>query len=116
MRRTEIITLGSLPFTVLWVSLSYETYNYVTGVSSTFQNPFGSNDYSESDIAKIVGISFGASVAIGLVDLIITLVKQKKEKDYTQKTKEVMERIKITSSPPEENFPPPDIEVNNEEK
>ena len=99
-RRTEIITLGSMPFTVLGVGLVYGAYNYFTGESSTFITPFNASSYSEKDIWNVVGLSFSVSLVIGLTDLAITLVKQKKQRDYSSKAQEAIDKITITTAEP----------------
>lgn len=76
VRRTEIVTLGSLPFTTLGVTMGMGAYKYFSGQTDTFPNPFDKNSaYSKDDIKTIVGISVSISVVIGIVDLIVTIVK-----------------------------------------
>ena len=77
-RRAEIITFGSLPFTTLWVSLAYGTYEYATGKTSSFPNPLdkSSSGYDTDEIKKIVGVSLGVSGVLALADFIIGRIKK----------------------------------------
>lgn len=77
LRRTEIITLGSVPFVTLWTTLGYSMSVY-----GEFRNPLSTNtdDFTESDKKKIIALSGGICVGLGLVDLIITLVKRSSSK------------------------------------
>ena len=77
LRRSEIVTLGSVPFTTLAVSLTYSTIQYATGKTTSFPSPFSKNaSYTQYDIKMIVGFSLGISLVIGIVDFVISLVKQ----------------------------------------
>ncbi|MBO5607797.1 MAG: hypothetical protein J5930_07875 [Treponema sp.] len=108
LRRSEIITLGSLPFTTLGVTFGVGLFKYISGQTSTFPNPFDkTSSYSSSDIQFIVGLSLGVSLVIGLVDFIIHLViNHKKQKE----TRRVMSTIEVVPAPeravPEANESP----------
>lgn len=84
MRRGEIITLGSWPFTTLMVSLSYSMGMYAlhNGDSSYFRNPFSSSGdgYSFGEIRDILLVSAAISVGIGVTDLIVNIVKRENAK------------------------------------
>ena len=118
LRRSEIITLGSVPFTTLAVSLTYSTFQYATGRTSSFPSPFNKNQsYTQDDIKMIVGLSLGISLVVGIVDFIITVVKQKNR----QKTQQRMlrESNNITIIPTVEFAPitqPPDTSRQTEER
>ena len=104
LRRTEIVTLGSVPFTTLAVSLTYSTFQYATGRTSSFPSPFNKNaNYSQDDIKMIVGFSLGISFVIGIVDLVINLLKQKNQKKIQQKI--LQESNTITIIPTVEYVP-----------
>ena len=80
LRRTEIITLGSLPFVTLSVGTAYSSYLYFSGGRNTFPNPFNQDDgYSKREIFTIVGVSAGISAAVGLTDFVISYIKRKQE-------------------------------------
>lgn len=80
--RFEIISLGSVPFVMLDVSLVYGLYKYASGKSSKFVNPFASSNtddgFSKSEQKKILAVSFGIGAGIGLTDFIINFVKRRK--------------------------------------
>ena len=116
LRRTEIVTLGSVPFTTLAVSLTYSTIQYATGRTTSFPSPFNKNaSYTQDDIKIIVGFSLGISLVVGVVDLIISLVKQKNQKKIQQRLME--ESNNITIIPTVEYIPggqpPSDTEQEN---
>ena len=112
LRRSEIITLGSVPFTTLAVSLTYSTFQYATGRTSSFPSPFNKNQsYTQDDIKMIVGLSLGISLVVGIVDFIITVVKQKNRQKTQQRM--MMESNNITIIPTVEyiqNTQPPNNE------
>lgn len=98
VRRGEIITLGSWPFTTLLVSLSYSMGMFAAHNwnSSYFRNPFSSSGdgYSYSEIKGILLTSAGISVGIGITDLIVNIVKREKAKK--KKNAEQLKNIVIT--------------------
>lgn len=81
LRRGEIITLGSLPFVSIAVSLGYGAYLYNTGVMDSFPNPFSktSAQFNSDQTKTVFKISLGVSVGIGITDYVINLVKRKNE-------------------------------------
>lgn len=103
LRRTEIITLGSLPFTTLWTILIYGSYQYAQGNTSSFPNPFSSSDaYSEDEIKKILAYSFAASAAIGAGDFIFNFIKRKNSESRLNKIRQAEDSLTITPLTPEE--------------
>jgi hypothetical protein len=82
LRRTEIITLGSLPFVTLTVTLAYSLISWsASGFSENTPNLFSKttdDSMRESDMITILIISGGISVALGLVDLFVNMHKRKK--------------------------------------
>lgn len=96
VRRGEIITLGSWPFTTLAVSLTYSLGMYAihNGDSSYFRNPFSSSGegYSFNEIKGILLTSAAISVGIGITDLIVNIVKREnaKKKRNAEQLKNVM--------------------------
>lgn len=81
MRRTEIVTFGSLPFTTLGVTLGFGAYKYFSGATSSFPNPFdkSSSGYTGDDMWMILGISVSISAAIGIADLIVSIIRHNNE-------------------------------------
>jgi len=103
LRRAEIITLGSVPFTTLGVILAYGTYQYAKGESVSFPNPFDSSkNYDEHQIKMILGYSVAASCAIGLTDFLITFIKEKHAQRKLEKIRETTELPTVTPITPEE--------------
>lgn len=127
LRRTEIITFGSLPFVTLWTSTAYGL-----AVQGSFHNPLdkSSSSYTESQQKQIMVIAAATSLGLGLTDLIINLItrnikisKQKK----AEKTIRVIpfseqqhdnndNKINIYEQEHEEDLPPPDIQIEKIEK
>jgi hypothetical protein len=83
LRRTEIISFGSLPFVTLGTTLFYSLYRYYYhGFSSSYiPNPFAkSSDSANLDTGEQMMIIRNAaiiSVGLGLTDLAINLIRQK---------------------------------------
>ena len=106
-RRTEIITLGSLPFVTIGVSLGYSIYSCAVHDwdGSYFANPFtkGANATQQDQINIIVASSIVAA-GIGLTNLAINLVKHSKEKKDSQLI--LQENVKITTIESELNIVP----------
>ena len=82
LRRGEIITLGSWPFTLLLTSLGYSliqvgAHNFDFGY---MRNPFSTvgGDYSERETLGLIFTSLGISVGVGVADFIVAIVKRKK--------------------------------------
>ncbi len=98
VRRGEIITLGSWPFTTLLVSLSYSMGMFAVhnGDSAYFRNPFSSSGdgYTYSEIKGILLTSAAISVGIGVTDLIVNIIKREKAKK--KKNAEQLKNIVIT--------------------
>jgi hypothetical protein len=78
-RRSEIITLGALPFVTLNVTLGYSIVRYWQHDFSSdyFPNPFSkTSSYSEDEQKAILFTAVGVSAGIGLTDLIVHVVKR----------------------------------------
>ncbi|WP_149554171.1 hypothetical protein [Treponema pectinovorum] len=74
LRRTEIITFGSLPFVTLWTSLGYGLI-----VQGSFHNPLdkSTSSYTQEQQKQIMMIAVSTSLALGLTDLLINLITRK---------------------------------------
>ena len=98
VRRGEIITLGSWPFTTLLVSLSYSMGMFAIHDwdSSYFRNPFSSSGegYTYSEIKGILLTSAAISVGIGVTDLIVNIIKCERAKK--KRNAEQLKNITIT--------------------
>ena len=73
LRRTEIITLGSLPFVTIWTTIAYSLAVY-----GQMTNPLdkSSSNFTEGDQWRIIGISLGACTVLGITDLAISLMNR----------------------------------------
>ena len=86
LRRYEVITLGSLPFTTLSVTTIYGLYSYIDHDfdKNYIPNPFAFTSSAanlDKDEQKLVLLSaISVSVLAGTVDLIIHIVKKEKAK------------------------------------
>ena len=78
LRRTEIITFGSLPLATIGVSLGYGAYLYYTNQIDSFPNPLdkSSTSLTSDQQLDILKISLGVSAGLGLLDLAITLIRR----------------------------------------
>ena len=74
IRRTEIITFGSLPFVTLWTTVGYSL-----AVKGEFHSPLdkSSSGFTTGDQARIIGIAAATSIGLGLFDLAFTLISRK---------------------------------------
>lgn len=97
LRRTEIITFGSLPFVTLGVSIGYGAYGYFTGEFSSFPNPLdkSTDSFSSWQQFKIFATSLGISAGLGTLDLAITLIKRRKAKKKQQLLEESSTRVNV---------------------
>jgi hypothetical protein len=83
LRRTEIITFGSLPFVTLTVTLAYSLGTWAADGFSDAKTPdlfsrTTSSSITDDEQMLILGISAGISIILGLVDLFINLHQRKK--------------------------------------
>jgi hypothetical protein len=88
LRRAEIITLGSLPFVTLTVTLAYSLVGWsASGFTENTPSLFSrttDSSMTEDDQLLILGISLGVSVVLGLVDLFVNIHKRKKTQPVIQ--------------------------------
>ncbi|MGP1586984.1 MAG: hypothetical protein ACTTHG_01425 [Treponemataceae bacterium] len=90
-RRFEVITLGSLPFTVLGSTTAYTTYRWAkNGFDSSYlPNPFAftSNaaNVNKDEQIIIFTTALVTSVVVGAIDLTIFIVKTEKAKKNNAK-------------------------------
>jgi hypothetical protein len=86
LRRTEIITFGSLPFVTLWTTVGYSLYQY-----GEFRNPLDKNtdSFTEDDQWRIIKISAATCVALGLTDLTINLIRRARKERRLRKLREM---------------------------
>lgn len=94
LRRTEIITLGSLPFVTLWTTVIYSYSVY-----GEFHNPLdkSNSSFTEDDQWKIIQMSAATCVVLGIADLAINLIMRKIEKNK-EKTINTANSIEVFKS------------------
>ncbi|MBQ0052086.1 MAG: hypothetical protein KBT11_08500 [Treponema sp.] len=85
LRRTEIITFGSLPFVTLWTTVGY---SLATG--NGFRNPMdkSTDSFSQDDQFNIIKISAATCIGLGLFDLGFNLVRRSILKNKQDRRKE----------------------------
>lgn len=93
LRRTEIITFGSLPFVTIWATMGYTFYQY-----GEIRNPLNksADGLTTSDQKKIVEIAAVSCISLGLFDLTMNLI-QRKAKAHKAKRQRAPDAITITS-------------------
>lgn len=105
-RDTEIITLGSLPFVTLGVTLTYSLISLVSHNfdSRYFVNPFTKNgSYSTDEQIGIIVTSSLICVGIGLTNLTINLIRRGIDKKRNHQ--DLQSNVKITVIESELNIP-----------
>lgn len=107
IRRTEIITFGSMPFVTIGVTLIYSFYNFASHDfnGAYFINPFTKDTSMTKD--EQIGIIVAAScvsLGIGLTNLAINLIRDSINKKKSQET--LQSNIKITTINNEINITP----------
>lgn len=106
LRRAEIISLGSMPFVTLGVTLGYSCFRYFSnGMDAAyFPNPFAKSSNSANlNKSEQLGILAGAaaiSLLIGVTDFIINTVQRRQEIRRQQEQESgSVEIIPVTNSP-----------------
>jgi hypothetical protein len=74
LRRFEIITLGSMPFVTLDVTLGYSAIKSIR--DDTNFTPFDTSSYTQEEVVGVMVTSLCISAGIGLADFIVNLVKR----------------------------------------
>lgn len=104
LRRTEIITFGSMPFVTLGVTLGFGTYQYATGATDSFPNPFNksSSAFTTDQQFNILKISALISLGLGITDYIINLLQRLNSEQRLKKIQDSKEKVIVTPITPEE--------------
>ena len=95
LRRYEVITLGSIPFTTMGVTTIYTLYRYIDKDfdKNYIPNPLALTSSAaklDSDEQKMILMTaIGTSIVAGTVDLIIHIIKKEKAK---KKNAQIFER------------------------
>lgn len=94
LRRAEIVTLGSLPFTTLGATLVYSLYRYGANdfKPAYIPNPFPLSSteakLSTEEQIGIIATAAGISLAVGITDFIVMQVKHSRKKKALEKIRE----------------------------
>lgn len=107
VRRTEIISLGSMPFVTIGVTLAYSFYNLATHDfdGAYFVNPFTKEgSYTKDEQIGIIVTSSLISLGIGLTNLTINLIRDGINKNKNTET--LQSNIKISTINNEINIYP----------
>lgn len=128
LRRYEIISLGSLPFTTMTVTTVYTVYRYIDkGFDANYiPNPLALSssaaNLDSDEQMNILYAAIGTSLVVGTVDLVIHIIKKEKAKkinaaNYLPKEIKIesIEETPIPENPSEKNVPeiPEIIDGNN---
>ena len=110
VRRTEIITFGSLPFVTIWATIAYSEYEY-----GEFHNPLdkSADGFSPEDQKAIMQIAAVTCLGLGLADLTITLVRRALAKRRNERRRP-LDAITITPFRADERTPDDAIDRRNE--
>ena len=90
IRRAEILTLGSIPFTTLLSTIGYSFYRYYDHdfESGYFPNPLAKSsdaaNLNDSEQKMIIAAASGLSLGIGLTDLIFNYYSKKQKQNNKQ--------------------------------
>ncbi len=107
LRRTEIVTLGSLPFVTLGVTMGYSFYRYFSHGMDTayFPNPMAKSssaaNLNTDEQIGIIATSAAISLLIGLTDLTVQLIRRKNEPGKTDIVSGSVEITPIPAAVPE---------------
>ena len=91
LRRAEIVSLGSLPFTTLSVTLGYSLIKgFGNGFADGVPNPLqkDKSGFSTKEQLGIFFTSIGISLFIGVTDYIVSTIKDKKSEKQQMQAQE----------------------------
>ena len=102
LRRAEIVSLGSLPFVTMGVTLGYSLYRYFShGMDSNyFPNPFAKSSsaarLTTDEQLGILFTSLGVAAAVGITDFTISSIQRhQRKKAEIQRNSEGIEIIPL---------------------
>lgn len=106
VRRAEIVSLGSLPFTTLSCTLIYSFYRYAANNfdKDYFPNPLAKSSASanltKEEQIGIISVSAGLSLTAGIIDYIISSSKRtENRKQEEEKDAGTAQNVTITPLP-----------------
>ena len=92
LRRFEVISLGSVPFAMIGVTLIYGAIEINRGNRSSMPNPLNPGDFGEYGQLKVLGMTLLTGVCIATIDLTANKIKkyrQRKEMERINASKQV---------------------------
>lgn len=113
MRRAEIVSLGSLPFVTLGVTLGYSLYRYFSHDMNPdyFPNPFAKSSsaarLTTDEQLGILFTSLGVAAVVGITDFTISSIQRyKRNKAYQELNRGAVEVIPLDDETvSEDEFP-----------
>lgn len=106
VRRAEIVTLGSLPFTTLSATLVFMFYRYADNGFNRdyFPNPLAkssaSANLSKNEQIGIISVAAGLSLCAGIADFIISAVRHSEDRKLAdEKDADTAQNVTITPLP-----------------
>jgi hypothetical protein len=113
MRRAEIVSLGSLPFVTLGVTLGYSLYRYFSHDMNPdyFPNPFAKSSsaarLTTDEQLGILFTSLGVAAVVGITDFTISSIQRhKRNKAYQELNRGAVEIIPLDEETvPQDDFP-----------
>lgn len=121
LRRAEIVSLGSLPFVTLGVTLGYSLYRYFSNDMNPdyFPNPFAKASTARLTTEEQLGILFtslGIGALVGITDFTISSIQRHQRKKAEEKhNREAVEIIPLQSTETVEPLPLEEVDTSNEE-
>lgn len=119
LRRAEIVSLGSLPFVTLGVTLGYSLYRYFSHNmdSNYFPNPFAKSSsaarLSTDEQLGILFTSLGLAAAVGITDFTIsTIQRHQRKRVEAEQNREGIEIIPLDDAV--ETLSPEDVDLQNQ--
>lgn len=119
LRRAEIVSLGSLPFVTLGVTLGYSLYRYFSHNmdSNYFPNPFAKSSsaarFSTDEQLGILFTSLGLAAAVGITDFTIsTIQRHQRKRVEAEQNREGIEIIPLDDAV--ETLSPEDVDLQNQ--
>lgn len=113
MRRAEIVSLGSLPFVTLGVTLGYSLFRYFSHDMNPdyFPNPFAKSSsaarLTTNEQLGILFTSLGVAAVVGITDFTISSIQRhKRNKAYQELNRGAVEIIPLDEETvPQDDFP-----------
>lgn len=119
LRRAEIVSLGSLPFVTLGVTLGYSLYRYFSHNmdSNYFPNPIAKSSsaarLSTDEQLGILFTSLGLAAAVGITDFTIsTIQRHQRKRVEAEQNREGIEIIPLDDAV--ETLSPEDVDLQNQ--